>query len=164
MAKISQVSPYERRTGSVRGSLRRVGRPIEWDAVMLGDGMDCTPEGSLVVWVTEHDKDGENLSDEGVIGLVHTKRISPASAIRQYMCYWRKNSRWTHKHHPDWEEKDDIDYEETVSLLVTFQRVKDGDFEDVPGENYDVGIEWKTDDKGMKMPYAAATRKQETKP
>lgn len=119
---------------------------------------------SLVVWVTEHDKDGENLSDEGAMGLVHAKRISPASAIRQYIRHWHKNLRWTHKHHPDWEEKDGIDYEETVSLLVTFQRVKDRAFEDVPGENYQVGIEWKTDDKGMKMPHTTAIWKQDTEP
>jgi hypothetical protein len=155
--KISKVNPYERRTGSVSGSLRRVGRRIEWGGVELLE--DGTPEGSLVVWVTEHDKNGGELSEEGTMGLIRAKRISVAAVVRQFMRKWQSDIRWEMKrndqHHEYWLE--------TACLLFTFQRVKDMGFEDVPGQTYEAYIEWEPAPGGP-IPRITTIRKQETKP
>ena len=103
----------------------RNGRPIEWGGVSLGepDDPESTPQGTLVAWVTEHDENGEDLSvDEGgTLGVIHARRITIGSVVRQYINQWKRNIKWDAKNFPS---MDDEQNTSTRMLLVDINKVQ----------------------------------------
>lgn len=157
---IHKVKPYKKRNGTVVNEYKKCGgRPIEWGGVSLGkpDDPESTPQGTLVAWVTEHDETGYDLSadgDGGVLGVIHARRITIGSVVRQYIAYWKRNIRRDAKNPPFGEEQD----KRTRGLLVDTQRVQGDDLVSVPGASYGVGIDW-ADEEGVQMPRLIWLRK-----
>jgi len=170
MALLYKVKTYRKRNGTVVNEHKKPsGRPIEWGGVSLGnptagvfnpDDPQNTPQGTLVAWVTEHDENGEDLSadgDGGLLGVIHARRTTIGSVVRQYINQWKRSISFEFKH----DKASGLDTgvnTNTRALLVDIQKVEGDNLVSVPDACYEVGIDW-VDEDGVQMPRLVWLRK-----
>ena len=129
-----EVREHKRNGGVVRSHARRTGRPIEWDRF----DSETAPRGTSIVWVSEFDSEGNDLTweDGGVWGIVHARKITLASILRQYVRKMRRFAKY----------EDELESaSETAVLLVSLHTVKnteEAELEDIPGKAWNVGVVW----------------------